>query len=54
MGNLLVRPALELAELICSGRVHALERRLDEFVQDDKGQGRPLVYTCAAGTAYLW
>ena len=31
-----MQPALELAELICSGRVHALERGLDELVQDDK------------------
>jgi hypothetical protein len=31
-----------------------LERGLDELVQNDKEQGRPLVYTCAAGTAYLW
>ena len=36
MKNLLVRPTLELAELVCSGRVHALERGLDELVQDDK------------------
>jgi hypothetical protein len=35
MGNLLVRPALELAELLRSGRVHALEL-FEAALQDDK------------------
>jgi hypothetical protein len=40
IADLLVRPALELVAVA--------------LVQDYKEEGRSLVYTCAAGTTFLW